>query len=96
MIKTERKLPPTRIKKVAVIHWVDATRDNEWHAMEGVENEWPAVECHTFGVIIAESKERVVIAQTVTSNIEPDVYDGALTIPRRSILKIQPLKYRME
>jgi hypothetical protein len=93
---TERKMPP-----IVEITWLDSHGWSGWRTPEDVED-WikeglPKIT--TLGCLLAEDKDQIIVAQSVTSNFLPlarstshTSVDNLMRIPKCCILKRKVLK----
>ena len=75
--------------KIVLVSWEDSTAyGSVWQALDGMD--WSLHKCHSAGYLIKESKDFVILVQTVCD--DNDDILNALVIPRGCIKKIKELK----
>ena len=77
--------------KAVKVEWIDSCSSNQnWILKKEFEGEVEPIYLYTYGVVVQESKEFIVIAQNYGT--EPEQFCNLMTIPKGCIRKITNLK----
>lgn len=73
------------------ITWMDASSHSGWMPLEVVDKEATLFECHSVGYLLKRSKERVIVAQNLSTKSVGKVSD-VMVIPAGWITAIKVLR----
>ena len=74
--------------KIVLVDWVDSASVGGWAGEEDLN----VCECKTVGFLLRKTKDKVVVAQSISPRDAVEVCDNRFAIPRGCIKSIRELK----